>query len=449
MARKPASQKIEIVDKSITVRSIDRSKKTLDSWRVALIAAESVVQPVRQRLYDIYAEVYLDEHLRSVIDQRRLALTRTRLTFKRNGEEVDAITALIGKRFFRQALRHIVDARFWGYSLIMIDFAGHQTKLVSRPHVLPHTHLVAPTPYDTTGIDYTAAPYDTLYMDVGEEDDLGLLISACPLVLLKRGDVLDWATFNELYGQPLRKGTYNPLDPAQKTQLEQALASMGSVAHVVVPEGAKIEFVESGQKAGAAQTFEGLASRCDKGLSKLFVGQTMTTEDGASKSQGEVHERVADSIAKDDQDHVLGYLNEQGLAMLAAQGFDVAGGQFEFIEEEADIPKDKQLEMDISIHTKVGRLKKAFFQENYNVDFVDDSDEAEVVDPVADDPAEEGDSDPSNADKPDEKGDKPKPNSDKPDKGKQKNAAGTEQDMTFVTRLRHALADFFDQPQRR
>ncbi|GAB2586518.1 phage portal protein family protein [Spirosoma areae] len=365
---------IDVIDRSIHIRSVDRSRKTLDHWKSAIISAESVVHPTRKTLYDSYADVCLDEHLRSVLDQRRLAISRTKLVFKRDGEEVDEIQELIKKRFFRQLLHHIQDARFYGYSLIGVDFVNRLTSLVPRPHVVPSKTLVVVTPYDTTGIDYSQPPYDTLYLAVGDTDDLGLLISAVPLVLLKRGDVSDWATFNELYGQPLRKGTYNPLDPAQKTQLEQALASMGSAAHVVVPEGSNVEFVES-NKTGAKDTYLGLADYCDKGLSKLIVGQTMTTQDGSSKSQGEVHERVADNITYDDQDHILSYLNEQGIAMLNAQGFPVEGGAFEFVEEEAEISKKDRLTMDLDIHTKVGKLKKGFFQQEYNVEFVNDSDD--------------------------------------------------------------------------
>lgn len=372
-AKKAAS--VEIIDRSIQIQAADRSRKTLDNWRQAILSAESVIQPVRKTLYDTYADAYLDEHLRSVLGQRRLALSKTNLVFKRkSGEEVEEINTLVKMRFFRQALRHILDAQFYGFSLIGIDFVNGTTSLVPRPHVIPSKSLVVPTPYDTVGIDYSQPPYNTLYLAVGEPDDLGLLISAVPLVLLKRGNISDWATFNELYGQPLRKGTYDPNNPANKVQLEQALASMGSVAHVVVPTDTNVEFVES-NKTGAKDTYYGLADFCDKGMSKLIVGQTMTTQDGSSKSQGEVHERVADDISYDDQEHILSYLNEDGIAMLIAQGFPAQDGKFEFIEEEAEISKKDRLDMDLNIHKNVGKIPKEFFKQEYNVEFVDDSDD--------------------------------------------------------------------------
>ena len=373
-AKKAAS--VEIIDRSIQIQAADRSRKTLDNWKQAILSAESVIQPVRKTLYDIYADAYLDEHLRSVLGQRRLALSKTNLVFKRtSGEEVDEINALIKMRFFRQALRHILDARFYGFSLIGIDFVNGTTSLVPRPHVVPSKNLVVATPYDTTGIDYSQSPYNTLYLAVGETDDLGLLVSAVPLVLLKRGNISDWATFNELFGQPTRKGTYDPNNPTSKVQLEQALASAGSVAHFVVPIDTNVEFIESGNKSGAKDTYYGLADFCDKGMSKLIVGQTMTTQDGSSKSQGEVHERVADDISYDDQEHILSYLNEDGVAMLIAQGFPATDGAFEFIEEEAEISKKDRLDMDLNIHKNVGKLPKQFFKDEYNVEFVDDSDD--------------------------------------------------------------------------
>lgn len=387
--RQPKGAPVQAVDRSVIARTVDRSRQTLERWRTALTSAESVVSPSRALLYDIYADAVIDDHLKSVLKQRRLALTRTRLVFKRDGDEVESISELATKRFFRLLLKFILEAQHYGFHLIEVKFGQHSTRLVPRANVIPSRNIVTPTPYDQVGVDYTKGNFPTWNLAVGEPDDLGDLLSAVPLVLLKRGDILDWATFNEMFGIPLRKGTYNPLDSTQKGQLKEELENMGSKAYVVVPEGTNVEFVESSQKAGAKDTFFGLADYCDKALSKLVVGQTMTTQDGSSKSQGEVHERLAEAITKDDQDYVLSYLNEHVVDMLIKQGFsDAQGGRFEFIEEEQKQTKKERLDMLLSIHEKVGPIKKEQFKTHFGAEFVDESDEVEPTpDQADDDPA--------------------------------------------------------------
>ncbi|MGA0556542.1 phage portal protein family protein [Larkinella sp. VNQ87] len=363
---------VQIVDNSIQIRTVDRSRKTLDTWKTALLSAESILNPNRQQLYNLYEDIILDEHLTSVMDQRRMNLTNTTLTFGQDGKENKAITRLIDTEAFEQLLEHIVDSRFFGFSLIQNDFATiineqPQIKLVPRAHVKPTFGIVVANPGDTEGIDYTQPPYDILYTPAGRGGDLGLLLRAAPLVLLKRGDVSDWATFNEVFGQPLRIAYYNPMDPTQKPLLEKGMAEMGTMAYMILPDGAKVEFPTTYQTA-AADTYERFAERMDKAISKLIVGQTMTTEDGSSLSQSEVHERTAGKIAQSDRRFALRILNSRIKPALIAQGYSIAEGElFSFVDEEEQLSKKDRLSMDIQIHKNVAPIKLDYFAEEYNV----------------------------------------------------------------------------------
>lgn len=330
--------------------------------------------PVRKLLYDLYEDILLDEHLTSVMTQRRLALTNTSLSFQIDGEPVEEIQALLALECFEDLLLGIHDIRYFGYSLLQCDFIAGKVDLIPRAHVVPSRTLVVATPYDQSGIDYTQPPYNMICAGIGKSNDLGLLLKAAPLVLMKRGDISDWATFNEIFGQPLRSYTYDPNMPGNKEQLTEAAKAAAGSSFVVMPDGSKVEYVSSYQTA-SAQTYDMFAKRMDEALSKLIVGQTMTTENGSSKSQGEVHERVADKIGLADRRYVLRYLNGHVRQMLIAQGFPADKGEFKFIEEEARLSKKDRLSMDLDIHTRVGKLKKKYVADEYNVEFVDDSDD--------------------------------------------------------------------------
>jgi phage gp29-like protein len=111
----------------------------------------------------------------------------------------------------------------------------------------------------------------------------------------------DWMAFAEVFGMPLRIGKYGP--NANKTDVEilrRAVANIGTDAAAVIPESMKIEFEQPAQTAGAGQFFEMLCTYLDKQISKIVVGQTMTTDDGSSLGQAKVHDQVCGDIRDSD-----------------------------------------------------------------------------------------------------------------------------------------------------
>lgn len=383
MAKKNAQPNQTVIqDLRIEVRSVDRSRKDLTKWKQALESAENILRPTRQLLYDLYEDIILDDHLTSVMEQRRLAVTTSSIVFQNKGEEIKSINDLIETQAFEELLEHILDSRFYGYSLIKADFQVDKVELVPRAHVIPSKGLVVQKPYDLEGINFTKPPYSNLYLSAGKPNDLGLILVAAVLVLIKRGDLSDWAQFNEIFGQPTRVGKYDPNMPGQREQLLEALKNSGAMAYISIPVGSELEFVEA-NKSGAVDTFDKLYDRMEAAISKLIVGQTMTTTDGSSLSQSEVHERVANKIAKSDRKFVTRILNSKVRNLLIAQGFpEAAQGKFQFAEEEEQLSKEVRLRMDLEIHSKVGRLKKGYFAQEYNVEFVDESDEVEEPEKV-------------------------------------------------------------------
>lgn len=418
------NQSVVINDFGINIRSIDRSRMDLQRWRNALISAESIIQPTRKLLYDLYEDAVLDEHLTSVLEQRRLALTNAKLVFKKDGEIVEDIQNLIDTEGFEDLVTYLLDSKFFGYSLCYADLAAKnelgeydpKVELVPRAHVIPSRTIVVADPYSIEGIDYTQPPYNNLYVAAGKPKSLGLLSVAAVLVLIKRGDVSDWATFNEVFGQPMRVAYYSTGDPAQKSQLEQAMNNAGSMSYLILPDGSKVEF-PTVDRTGSADTYERLQKAMDAGMSKLIVGQTMTTDNGSSKSQGEVHERLAEKFARADRRFILKLLNSRVKALMAAQGFSV-DGKFEFEEEEEQLSETDQITNAINVHTRVAPIKLDWWTERFGYPF--DEEEIQRRAEIASQINPEPDADETaSQDKPKPK----KPKKDKPVKGKQENAS--------------------------
>jgi phage gp29-like protein len=111
----------------------------------------------------------------------------------------------------------------------------------------------------------------------------------------------DWMAFAEVFGMPLRVGRYPATaTPKDVAILKRAVANIGTDAAAVLPESMKIEFVEAASGAGGTDLYERLCQYMDKQKSKAVLGQTMTTDEGSSRAQGQVHDKVRGDILTSD-----------------------------------------------------------------------------------------------------------------------------------------------------
>lgn len=110
----------------------------------------------------------------------------------------------------------------------------------------------------------------------------------------------DWIAFIECYGLPLRLGRYGGSATAEDVEkLYTAVANIGTDAAAVLPENMRIEFQEVSAGTGN-DVFEKFARWADEQTSKGVLGQTMTSDNGSSMAQAEVHNDVRHDIAASD-----------------------------------------------------------------------------------------------------------------------------------------------------
>lgn len=140
----------------------------------------------------------------------------------------------------------------------------------------------------------------------------GLAIPALFYFLLKYYDITSWAAFIDRFGYPLRLGKYSPKATEEDIEtLRRAVASIGSDFGAVIPESAILEIIESKTTQSTSDTYEKLANFVNKEISKLVLGQTMTSEEGSSYSQAQIHNEVREDIAKSDIRQIMETLNSQ------------------------------------------------------------------------------------------------------------------------------------------
>lgn len=210
----------------------------------------------------------------------------------------DALDA-IGKGFSGQEINWIRDGSTW--------------YVESLEFVIPQRFVIAPdnkTLMLGNGIDAPEALWDHAFLMHTHKAKSGYLVRgglhrilAWPYVF-KNYSVRDLAEFLEIYGLPMRLGTYPAgATEAEKFTLLRAVMEIGHRAAGIVPQGMQIDFKEAAK--GNSDPFESMIKWCELSQSKAILGGTLTTQsDGKSSTNalGNIHEiariEIRDSDAK-------------------------------------------------------------------------------------------------------------------------------------------------------
>lgn len=122
--------------------------------------------------------------------------------------------------------------------------------------------------------------------------------------VFKNYSVRDLAEFLEIYGLPLRLGTYPAgATDGEKLTLLRAVMEIGHRAAGIIPQGMMIDFKEAAK--GSSDPFMDMIKWCEMSQSKAILGGTLTSQaDGKSSTNalGRIHDdtriEIRDSDAK-------------------------------------------------------------------------------------------------------------------------------------------------------
>lgn len=316
----------------------------------AVRSAENVDFSTRYKLYDLYTDVMQDAHLTSVIDKRVRAVLSTKIVFTRDGKLDDKVNEQLRSPWFTRLIEDILAAKWWGFSLMQFykDEGWLDYNLIPRKHVDPVKKLILRRQFDITGTPWE--DYQDLLF-VGNKSDLGLLYKAAPWVIYKRNNMADWAQFAEIFGMPIREYIYDSDDNEARQRAYEDSQNSGSLATFIHAKDTELLLKESGNKSGSADLYERFCERCNSELSKLILGNTLTTEASNTGTQalGSVHKEVEDKVTQSDKRYIEDVLNFDMADIFLAMGIDTTGGEFHYPESK-DV--DLTAKMDILVQAK-------------------------------------------------------------------------------------------------
>lgn len=279
--------------------------------------------------FDVYREVHRDDQVKSTFQQRRLATVQAPWTVEPGAKDAtskaaaEALSANLAAINFDNITELMLYSIFYGYGVAEVMWE-QRDNMVAISDVLVRDR--SRFRFGLNGALYIERPgfrYDELpdrkfwVMSTGADNSdnpygLGLAHWLYWPTYFKRMDIKFWLIFLEKFGQPTPVGKLPPgmtEDQETRRKLLTALRSVATDAAVVVPDGCEINLLEAA-RSGAAD-YETLHRVMNEAISKIVLSQTMTTDNGSSKSQSETHAGVRDKVVKADADLLCASFNRQ------------------------------------------------------------------------------------------------------------------------------------------
>ncbi len=224
----------------------------------------------------------------------------------------------------------------------------------------------------------------------GDEDDnpygLGLGHFLYWPIWMKRNGLRFWSLFLEKFAIPTTKGVISRgASPEDRRKLMAAMRAMTRDSAIVIPEGVDITLVESVRQSGS--DFGAFVSRMDSAISKIVLSQTLTTDSGGSRAQGEVHQAVKLEVVKGDNDLLCENFNGGPARWLTAWNFPGAATPKLWRDHAEPEDLEARSKRDVQVRGLGYRPDQDYITRTYGLGWVPDAGGSPPPAPTAAEPA--------------------------------------------------------------
>jgi hypothetical protein len=324
----------------ITPVQLQRIRHDVQLWREAVQEAEQAWYPHRVRMQRMYLDTVLNGHVSACISRRKnLTLLKDFKLCKDDGEENEQLTKLIKKQWFNLYCNYVLDAQYFGYTLISMgdlvndDFPKLTT--IRRFNISPDRMNVTSYVYSLSGAQFMDDPYHLWNVYQPTPTDIG--VSLCGYGLLYKVAMYEIICRNtlgfnmdaaELYGMPIRKGKTMKTNEDERALFENALAQMGSAGYILLDTMDELDLVESSGSGQGFKIYESLERRCEQKISKILLGHadaldSTTGKLGATQGEDSPTAQALKDIQSIDVRFLENNINTELLPRLRKLGFPI------------------------------------------------------------------------------------------------------------------------------
>lgn len=342
--RKSDSQDIYM---KVVQRQSTRTTQDITAWRRSVSNAENVITPDRTPLQVLFNEIKFDAHVSMLMTHVIQYLQGTEWCVYDETKEDDAedeeAEKVLNDKWFQDFITECIKAEFYGYSLInfgnIVDGKFSEIKSIDRRYIIPELDAMKTDLNNRASLIYYNEPHlKNWVLFIGDKNELGLLNKAAPYWIYKKQATSSWAEYQQILGIPPRVGKTNIRDNDRRTNMLNMLRDMGHSSYAVLDTEDLFEFVSPVVPASGENAFDLMIQVMNGELSKLFVGQTMTSEDGSSRSQSEVHNEIFEMIMQGRKQGITDIVNRQLKPILLAHGmWKNPNLRFKFEEKEEEL----------------------------------------------------------------------------------------------------------------
>lgn len=285
-----------------------------------LDSQDRVLRTLRDR-WEAYREIRRDGQVHATFQQRRLALASRPVVVEPGAADAQSVAAAeqlqlnLDSIAFNRATKGMHWGVFYGYSVgecmwgqrdgkIWLETVKVRTPWRFRFDQAGKLRLL--TRNDMwKGEEMPDRKFWTLASGADNDDDpygLGLAYQLWWPVYFKKQGLAFWLRALEKFGGPTAVGKYPPGSPPDVVaKLLAACLAMRIDGAVAIPEDCDIELKEASRGTVDQSTFN---RQMNSEISKIVIGQTMTTDDGASLSQSQVHQDVKEEVTDADDEEI-------------------------------------------------------------------------------------------------------------------------------------------------
>ncbi len=365
-----SEKKGKVISDQIKRSSVLFEAKTLKDWKNAVALATDAENPSFLLLAELYQNLFLDSHTVSVIESRIYRVLRSKFVFvTESGDEVPELKALFERPWFEEFLKQALLSKFTGVKVLEIFHVDETLELIKTlaipmEHINPKKGLILKEPGDETGWDYRSGVFENYYLQIGENNDLGMLADIAPLILAKKLAMGSWLDFIEKFGIPPRFVTTDNMATERQDELLEMMLKMIN-NHVAVIQGSEKIEIGDVPNTDAYKVFDEMIKRLNSEISKRILGQDGTTDNkDASGTYGslKVLQEVANDRHESDKLFAQYLINKQlipRLTTLSSFYAPLANVTFDWDESE-------EMEKGVMIDKAVA-LTQAGFELDYEV----------------------------------------------------------------------------------
>jgi phage gp29-like protein len=302
----------------------------------------------------IYDEVLRDDMVKTAMQQRTLALTATewRVEPGQDGraerKAADFLQNMLLNMDMDSVTEKMLYGLFYGYAVAECIWAASGANVVLEAIKVRKQRRFGFAPDGSLRLMTTTNPMGEVVPErkfwsfrCGADNDdeyygLGLAHWLYWPTFFKRNGIRSWVAFLDKFGQPSLIGKYSTAaTEEQKTTLLRAIAALQSQSGTIIPDDMLIELLEASQSGHA--DFKELPDMMDRAIARLILTQTMTSSDGSSLSQAQVHERMLNRVVRADGNLIASSFNRTVAAWVTDWNFPgVMPPRLVFMTDEPD-----------------------------------------------------------------------------------------------------------------